>query len=240
MSNIHMDDQWQRWKPDSLREPESQIENFPEAAITSMGPTSVLARVASADDTSETLLEIQDDEERRRQGFEIGHAEGYRAGKALAFEQQEQTQAEYLAELYMQQSARFDDFFNALQQALAELDSIVVQRLVQFALQAVKSLIGDGTLVPFLQDRLSERLSVLLQEEFITGQMITLWVSVEDEPFIKPLLHEILDQSAWCLKTDGDMLPGGCRLIYDQGERDERVESRWQSLCQLTKAESVI
>ena len=120
-----------------------------------------------------------------------------------------------------------------LQETLEQLHKLMPARLVQHALAAARQIIGDSlTANPQL---LSEQLRQALQDDRWLQQDAQLWVNPQDVVWAETFLAQSCQALGWAIRSDENLLPGGCKLTYASGELDATLERRWQALCQLSR-----
>lgn len=173
-----------------------------------------------------------------RQGFEQGQQTGYDAGKLLGIAEARTAETAQLAIQREQAAQDIKQLLSNVQEALDSLDYVVPSRLFQLALSVVHAMLGQQTLSDSLHQSLLERVQCLLAQETLFKHQTQMWISPEDEPLIAEQFSQTLAERGWSLKVDKNMLPGGCRITCDEGERDESLETRWKILCTLLREES--
>ena len=222
---------WQRWQPQDLLDdlPENvEIITPQHDADTQAALLAELAqRRQQAEQQGRKEGELRGVEQGKQQGFEAGYREGHSAGLAAgqqqALEQQQQV-AQHLNQLATAFTATLDN-----------LNSLIPARLVQHALTAARSLLGEQ----LQRDNrtLLDTITRLMQNDTLFTSQIELWVSPQDRTSVEQHFTQALTTLGWALREDSEMLPGGCRLTAEQGEIDATLERRWQQLCQLSREE---
>jgi len=133
------------------------------------------------------------------------------------------------------QTANYVKF--ALQQALESglKDQMIAPgdtaRLMQLALEAARSVIGQATTVD--GTALLRQIQGLLQQEPMFSGKPQLRVHPDDLQRIEQTLGPTLDLHGWRLIADSTLHPGGCKLSAEDGDLDASVATRWQELCRL-------
>ncbi|WP_371243009.1 flagellar assembly protein FliH [Pantoea sp. KPR_PJ] len=229
-------DEWQLWQPERLLEQSEPLSVSPPLPVEERDPLS--DRQFQAE-----LLQLRQQAEQEgyaageRRGRDEGHVQGYQAG----FEQgkqegKEQGAAESRAE---QQAlvARFTRLVNEFQAALDSLDSVIPARLVQFALSAVRAMLGKHIVIDTSQ--LLEKIRLLMQENLRFTQPVELWVSRDDFSLVSEQLGDVLESHRWTLSVDDTMLPGGCRITSEEGELDATLATGWQALVEISKRDDL-
>ncbi len=201
--------------------------------------------VMSAEPAEVTIFESEEDEQQQQfehmqqqlrkeahgQGYSEGHlqgfAEGQKAGYDAGFQQG-------LADAQQQQAplqARMQQLVTEFQNTLESLDSVIAARLMQLALEAARSVIGQATTVD--GSALLRQIQGLLQQEPMFSGKPQLRVHPDDLLRIEQTLGPTLDLHGWRLLADNTLHPGGCKLSAEDGDLDASVATRWQELCRL-------
>ncbi|MBE5251426.1 MAG: flagellar assembly protein FliH [Enterobacterales bacterium endosymbiont of Blomia tropicalis] len=215
---------WQLWQPMDLgRVDEPEAEPQPEIATFA----------SEADEQQQQLERLQQQmrKEAQGQGYTEGHqqgfAEGQKAGYDAGFQQG-------LADAQQQQAplqARMQQLVTEFQNTLESLDSVIAARLMQLALEAARSVIGQATTVD--GSALLRQIQQLIQQEPMFSGKPQLRVHPDDLQRIEQTLGPTLDLHGWRLLADNTLHPGGCKLSAEDGDLDASVATRWQELCRL-------
>ena len=225
---------WKAWRP----------ENLLDDAVTT--ESELRPVVAQKDASSEAALQIELSRLRQQseqKGFAQGQARGVEEGKQLGYAQgfeqgREEGIAQGVTEQRQQQQKQADEFAQLIDNVkitLDSLDSVMPARLVQVALMAARSLLGESVVSTATNAWLLTRIQQLLQEDTRQLGHVKLWISPEEAASVQEQLGEVLHTRGWELCTDAQMLPGGCRLTTDGGELDATTETRWNELCTLSR-----
>ncbi|MFP3438408.1 flagellar assembly protein FliH [Pantoea ananatis] len=217
---------WQLWQPVELGRPE-------EPVAMSAEPTEVPIFESEEDEQQQQFEHMQQQlrKEAHGQGYSEGHlqgfAEGQKAGYDAGFQQG-------LADAQQQQAplqARMQQLVTEFQNTLESLDSVIAARLMQLALEAARSVIGQATTVD--GSALLRQIQGLLQQEPMFSGKPQLRVHPDDLLRIEQTLGPTLDLHGWRLLADNTLHPGGCKLSAEDGDLDASVATRWQELCRL-------
>ncbi|MFV9668145.1 flagellar assembly protein FliH [Pantoea sp. ARC607] len=215
---------WQLWQPTDLGrfdEPEAA----PEPEFTE-----------SDDGVDEQQLQLERLQQQMRkeaqgqgynEGYQQGMTEGQKAGYDAGFQQG-------LVDAQQQQAplqARMQQLVTEFQNTLESLDSVIAARLMQLALEAARSVIGQATAVD--GTALLRQIQGLLQQEPMFSGKPQLRVHPDDLQRIEQTLGPTLDLHGWRLIADSTLHPGGCKLSAEDGDLDASVATRWQELCRL-------
>ena len=161
------------------------------------------------------------------EGYQQGMTEGQKAGYDAGFQQG-------LVDAQQQQAplqARMQQLVTEFQNTLESLDSVIAARLMQLALEAARSVIGQATAVD--GTALLRQIQGLLQQEPMFSGKPQLRVHPDDLQRIEQTLGPTLDLHGWRLIADSTLHPGGCKLSAEDGDLDASVATRWQELCRL-------
>ncbi len=226
--------QWLAWKPENLLQEDAGQELAFHPATPASDPATEaalqveLSRIRQQAEKKGFAQGLERGaEEGKKQGYDEGFQQGEKAGIAQGLAAQQQRQQEQLASL-----AQLMDNFTI---TLDSLDSVMTSRLVQVALMAARSMLGEGVLATHAHQWLMTRVQQLLNQENLQQGNIKLWVSDQEPADLQAQLAEIVAPRGWELCTDAQMLPGGCRITTDNGELDASVETRWNALCTLSR-----
>jgi flagellar assembly protein FliH len=210
---------WQLWQPNDLGrfdEPEPELQ--PEIYDAEDGD--------GVDEQQQQLERLQQQMRKEAQsqgyneGYQQGVTEGQKAGYDAGFQQG-------LADAQQQQAPLVTEFQNTLE----SLDSVIAARLMQLALEAARSVIGQATTVD--GTALLRQIQGLLQQEPMFSGKPQLRVHPDDLQRIEQTLGPTLDLHGWRLIADSTLHPGGCKLSAEDGDLDASVATRWQELCRL-------
>lgn len=228
--------QWQAWKPENLLQEESSAELEFHASNAASDPATdaalqvELSRLRQqAEKKGFAQGQTRGIEEGKAQGYEEGFQQGLKEGIEQGLAGQQQLQQEQMARL-----AQLIDNFNI---TLDSLDSVMTSRLVQVALMATRSMLGESALSANAHQWLMTRIQQLLSEESLQQGNVKLWVSDKEPENLLQQLKTLVEPRGWELCLDTQMLPGGCRISTDSGELDASVETRWNTLCTLSREE---
>ncbi|CFQ36169.1 flagellar assembly protein H [Yersinia bercovieri] len=219
---------WQSWQPQNLLGEYDQSEH---EIIESASPhhsdellQAELSRLRQqAEQKGFAKGQASGIEEGKKQGYEAGFSQGQKEG----FEQG-------LTEANLQQSevgARFSTLLEAFRVALDNLDSVIPSRLVQLSLTAARAILGKNIVCD--NEVLLEKIQQLLQEETLFKGKAQLWVNPADVDIVEQNVGKSLESLGWELRSDAQILPGGCRITSAEGEFDATMTTRWQALCEL-------
>lgn len=229
---------WILWQPINLSEESLSV----PSSVPVISTESSEAATALTPQIELSLLQQQAEQagfvEGERRGFEQGQQAGYDAGKSLGITEARAAETAQLVAQRAQAAQEIKQLFRNVQEALDSLDYIVPSRLFQLALTVVHTMLGQQVLSDSVHQNLLERVQRLLAEESLFQHRTQMWISPEDEPLIAEQFSQTLAERGWCLKIDKHMLPGGCRITCDEGERDESLETRWKVLCTLLREEN--
>lgn len=215
---------WQLWQPNDLGrsdapepEPLPEIESFENEV-----------------DEQQQLLECMQQQMRKEaqgQGYNEGHQQGFAEGQKTGYDA---GFAQGLADAQQQHAplqARMQQLVTEFQNTLESLDSVIAARLMQLALEAARSVIGQATTVD--GSALLRQIQGLLQQEPMFSGKPQLRVHPDDLQRIEQTLGPTLDLHGWRLLADNTLHPGGCKLSAEDGDLDASVATRWQELCRL-------
>ncbi|MFE4112504.1 MULTISPECIES: flagellar assembly protein FliH [Kosakonia] len=226
--------QWQSWQPENLLQ-----ESFAQ-------DSELREVVPASDPATEAAMQVELSRLRKQaeqKGFAQGQTQGLEAGKKQGYEDgfaqgREEGAAQGAADYLQQQQKQTDDFaqlFDNVKITFDSLDSVMPARLVQVALMAARSLLGESVVSTATNAWLMTRIQQLLHEDTLQQGNVQLWVSAEESAAVQEMLGSVLETRGWELRTDAQMLPGGCRLTTDGGELDATTETRWNELCNLSR-----
>jgi len=226
--------QWHAWRPENLLDDALSSEPELRTAVPASDPASEAALQMEL-----SRLRKQAEQKGFAQGQTRGVEEGTRLGYAKGFEEGreegiEKGKAEY-RQLQQAQAQEFAQLVDNVKITLDSLDSVMPARLVQVALMAARSLLGESVVSTTTNAWLLTRIQQLLQEDTKQLGQVKLWISPEASASVQEQLGEVLHARGWELCTDAQMLPGGCRLTTDGGELDATTETRWNELCILSR-----
>lgn len=224
-------DHWARWQPDNLFSDTPHIPFTPPAAPH---PTTSAHELIDVElQQLRQHAQQQGFSDGQRRGREEGHAQGYDAGFQ---EGQKAGLSEGIAQAQATQQAlgaQANALLNHFQATLDQINQLIPARLLQHALFAARQIIGDTLSAnPTL---LIEQLKRNLTEDRWLQQDAQLLIHPQDEAWVREFIADACQALHWEIRSDENMLPGGCKLIYADGELDATLERRWQSLCQLSR-----
>lgn len=229
---------WQVWRPDNLLSaPErgTVVSDIPDIPIPS-GPSEAVQQAEL--DRLRKHAEQQGLVQGRTRGAEEGKKQGYDAGFQQGREEGlAQGKADWEAQ-QTQQTAQFALLLDNFKAALDDLESAIPSRLVQLALTAARAVVGEQVVCDSTHTALLTRIRQLLQEDTLLQGEARLWVSPEDLSAVQEKLGTVLEARQWALQADARMLPGGCRVSPADGELDATTETRWQTLCTLSREDT--
>ncbi|KGD81385.1 flagellar assembly protein FliH [Pantoea sp. PNA 14-12] len=216
---------WQLWQPVELGRPEepATIQAEPEIEF-----------FESEEDEQQQQFEQMQQQLRKEahgQGYSEGHQQGFNEGQKAGYDAGFQ---QGLADAQQQQAplqARMQQLVTEFQNTLESLDSVIAARLMQLALEAARSVIGQATTVD--GSALLRQIQGLLQQEPMFSGKPQLRVHPDDLLRIEQTLGPTLDLHGWRLLADNTLHPGGCKLSAEDGDLDASVATRWQELCRL-------
>lgn len=149
-----------------------------------------------------------------QEGFARGQSEGYAAGMATAQER---------AALHLRALAL--DWGAALRQA----DAQVADDLLALALDLARQVVGQALKVE-PQTMLAVVHQLLQSEPALTGAP-QLFLHPDDAALVKEHLTDDLHAAGWRIRLDPQLTRGGCRVLAHSGERDARMETRWERVA---------
>ncbi|NRH23294.1 flagellar assembly protein FliH [Pantoea stewartii] len=216
---------WQLWQPVELGRPEepATIQAEPEIEFFD----------SEEDEQQQQFEQMQQQlrKEAHGQGYSEGHQQGFNEGQKAGYDAGFQ---QGLADAQQQQAplqARMQQLVTEFQNTLESLDSVIAARLMQLALEAARSVIGQATTVD--GSALLRQIQGLLQQEPMFSGKPQLRVHPDDLLRIEQTLGPTLDLHGWRLLADNTLHPGGCKLSAEDGDLDASVATRWQELCRL-------
>ncbi|TDN59423.1 flagellar assembly protein FliH [Scandinavium goeteborgense] len=221
--------QWRSWQPENLlnETPDSPLPSLDSAQSDDQLKAELARLRQQAEKQGYAQGLSRGQEEGRQQGYEAGQREGREAGLAQGIAQAEQAQQ---AQLRQAQA-----WVNNFQQTLENLDSLIPGRLVQLALAAVQQLYGSVSMVD--NTALVKQIRTLMKQDALLHGSIQLHVHPDERAQVASALGETLTSVGWELHSDPQLAPGGCRLVSPDVEFDASLETRWQTLCQLSREE---
>ncbi|WP_058911198.1 flagellar assembly protein FliH [Entomohabitans teleogrylli] len=217
---------WQRWQPDDLAP-------APFAPVIAQTPAPQTQPDIPRDDAAPSLAERQAraEEQGFNDGFARGQQQGLEQGRQQGFQQGLEQGLAQANQQQAPQQARMQQLVNEFQHTLEALDSVIVSRLTQMALEAARQVIGESShidnraLVKHIQQ-------LMAQEPMFSGKPLLL-VHPEDLSHVETMLGATLSLHGWRLRGDPTLHPGGCKISADEGDLDASVATRWQELCRL-------
>ncbi|ARF49985.1 flagellar assembly protein FliH [Pantoea stewartii] len=216
---------WQLWQPVEL--------GRPEEPATIQGEPAIEFFESEEDEQQQQFEQMQQQlrKEAHGQGYSEGHQQGFNEGQKAGYDAGFQ---QGLADAQQQQAplqARMQQLVTEFQNTLESLDSVIAARLMQLALEAARSVIGQATTVD--GSALLRQIQGLLQQEPMFSGKPQLRVHPDDLLRIEQTLGPTLDLHGWRLLADNTLHPGGCKLSAEDGDLDASVATRWQELCRL-------
>lgn len=224
---------WKSWKPEDL------LADFSQPEFERVESTLQEGQFQSDELLQAELSRMRQQAEQRgfaqgqARGLEEGKQQGYQEGVSLGKKEGfEQGMAQ--AKIKQAETAgSITELFESFKIALDNLDSVIPSRLVQLALTAARAIVGKN--IVYDNTILLEKIKLLLKEDTLLKGHIQLWVSEDDMATIAENLTPTLKSLGWELRSDADILPGGCRITSAEGEIDATVSTRWEELCQLSR-----
>ncbi|MCZ4058129.1 flagellar assembly protein FliH [Pantoea sp. LMR881] len=215
---------WQLWQPMDLG-------RIDEPAPAPLPETDLFDEAVDEEQDELERLKQQARKEAQGQGYNDGHQQGFAEGQKTGYDAGFQ---QGLADAQQQQAplqARMQQLVTEFQSTLESLDSVIAARLMQLALEAARSVIGQATTVD--GSALLRQIQQLLQQEPMFSGKPQLRVHPDDLQRIEQTLGPTLDLHGWRLLADNTLHPGGCKLSAEDGDLDASVATRWQELCRL-------
>jgi flagellar assembly protein FliH len=220
---------WQSWKPKNLK---SEVEIRPMASAALQQKTEnrlppeyseidLLSLRQQVENEARMVGEKLGYEDGKKRGYQDGLDEGRKEGVMLG-EEENRDVREKLAK-------RFNHLFYGVQNSLEDLDSLISARLVQLALTAARSIVGESLV--YEPTVLLENIKHQLNNDFLLKGNLQLWVSSEDHDMIHKTLIPELAVKGWEIHSDPTMIPGGYRITSSEGEIDSTLSTRWDELC---------
>lgn len=221
--------QWRSWQPENLLNdtPESPLPNLASAPSEEQLKAELARLRQQAEQQGFNQGLSRGQEEGRQQGYEAGLREGREAGR-----QQGLAEAAREQQTLLRQTSEWVSNFK---QTLDNLDSLIPGRLVQLSLTAVQQLYGSISMVD--NAALVKQIRTLMKQDVLLHGNIQLHVHPDDREKISEALGETLRSVGWELHSDPQLVPGGCRVVSPDVEFDASLETRWQTLCQLSREE---
>lgn len=221
--------QWKIWQPEDLAPPLTEfVPEFVDAPVEEAE-----ARLSEEQKQQQHLAQIQ--MQAHEQGYNAGLNEGRSAGQTQGFQQGlAQGLEQGLAQAQQQQAplhAQMQHLVSEFQHTLDALDSVIVSRLMQMALEAARQVIGQAPLVD--NSALIKQIQSLLQQEPLFSGKPVLRVHPDDLQRVEEMTGATLSLHGWRLRGDPTLHPGGCKVSADEGDLDASVATRWQELCRL-------
>lgn len=239
------------WQPLSLQD--FTLSNSPSIAIIEEDSTVEMIEASSLmNETEEAMPEITFDLERLKteateQGYHEGHTlgqqDGFNAGKQLGHDQGYQeglkqgiAQAEQqFNEEKMKLSQSMASLLANFQQALNDLDDVIIPQLTDVALVAAQKMVSD--LPKSLHMQLKKSIQTLIQQFPLLPDSIQLHVNPDDIGYIETIFSDELNKYHWQLVADPTIDAGGCKLLSDKNEIDVTLNSKWQTLRDVVNGE---
>ncbi len=147
-------------------------------------------------------------------GLQEGNAAGYAKGREVA-------EIEVKAEV-----ARIQALLSKLDQDLHEMDQQVADSLLELAIALAKKVVTQAL-------KLKPELIIPVVQEAIRNlpnamQHPRLFLHPEDAELVLVHLNDQLEQDHWCVREDGLLSRGGCRIEASGSEINGSLEVRWQ------------
>ncbi len=181
---------WQRWLPDDLAAPLSTAPDLPPAGHDADADVMTFSE---EDEQQQQLERMQ--QQMRKDAQTQGYSEGYQKGFAEA--QQNGYDAGFqqgLADAQQQQAplqARMQQLVTEFHHTLEALDSVIASRLMQLALEAARTVIGQATQVD--GSALLRQIQQLIQQEPMFSGKPQLRVHPDDLQRVEQTLGPTLD-----------------------------------------------
>jgi len=226
--------QWHAWRPENLLDDTLSSEPDLRTAVPASDPASEAAlqmELSRLRKQAEQKGFTQGQTRGVEEGTKLGYAKGFEEGREAGIEK---GMAEY-RQMQEKQADAFAQMIDNVKITLDSLDSVMPARLVQVALMAARSLLGESVVSTTTNAWLLTRIQQLLQEDTKQLSQVKLWISPEESTAVQEQLGDVLHARGWELCIDAQMLPGGCRLTTDGGELDATTETRWNELCTLSR-----
>jgi len=221
---------WQSWVPNNFKSEDilPSIAQLPQVQKNESGLQAEPSQAELLRIRQQVEIEARAQGERRGydEGKQKGYQEGLELGRKDALEQVEKENQETQKLI----SARFNTLFESVQSSLEDLDSVISARLVQLALTAARSIVGDN--LKYDSAMLLENIKQQLSGDFLLKGNLQLWVSGEDYAIINDNIMPDLVAKGWELHREPLMLPGGFRITSTEGEIDSTLSTRWDELCE--------
>ena len=161
--------------------------------------------------TAQQIEEIQ--EEARKEGYKIGHAEGLAAGKNEA----------------KQRVTRLEQVFNSLQAPLAQLDEDVEAELVTLAMAIAKQIIRRELKIE------PEHVIAAIREAVgtlpLSSRNIQVLLHPEDAKVVRESLSVNESDEGWKIIDSPQVARGGCRIVTDTSTVDATLERRLAAIA---------
>lgn len=217
-------DDWRRWQMEELdTAAPAQASRSKESSRQNAIRQQALQRSAELDaERKKARQEAYDAayaeglEQGKQAGFEQGLEEGRQAGEQELQRQTEQTLAPLLS------------LAEQFQDALANLDNEIAERLADLALTTGRQLAGEA-----LEEK-PEQILVIVRELLHVEPALSgrprLWLHPADLILVKAQLGAEFEAAGWQLQPDDLITRGGCRATSASGELDATFESRWETV----------
>ncbi len=196
--------QWKRWQPQELDLPDSPvIEALPLPAAAESDPEEINQHQQAVEQ-----LQMQVRSEAQEVGYAEGQQKGFAAGQKSGYEVGYQQGLSAAQQQQAPVQARMQQLVAEFQHTLEALDSVIVSRLMQLALEAARQVLGqaphvDGT-------ALLRQIQTMIQQEPMFSGKPTLRVHPDDLPQVENTLGATLSLHDWRLLADSAIHPGGC------------------------------
>lgn len=212
-ASIPLSDQsaWQRWEMASFGD------NRPTAVARAEAEKAARAAL-----TRQLSQQISDSRTAAREegyaaghqaGYAAGHAEGLAAGRAAASAERE----------------RLTGLAISLSDALSQADQLIAQDMLSLALDVAKAMLSTAIAArPVLLLPLVE--SLVRELPSVQGPSV-LVLHPDDAVLAREHLGGLLDKDGWRLRSDAQMLRGGCRIETPTQQIDADIAQRWKRIA---------
>lgn len=202
---------YQRWEVAAFDEAEQAARNAARQAVPSPVEEILQDEVDQPPLVLPTAADIEQMHlEAHQQGYAAGQEEALALGRASA--------------------ARIDAVMGTLQQALADLDQQVADRLLATAVEIAGQMVRQSLHIKpeLLLPVVREAISVL---HTASGHP-ALFVNPDDAALIRTHLGEQLAHNNWRIIEDSSITAGGCRVELAASEVDATYETRWRRVIE--------
>lgn len=168
--------------------------------------------------TIEQITQIQ--EQARKEGYGIGHAEGLAEGRRQAAA--EAARLRNLADTFSTEISKADE---TISQQVLDLSIDLARALLKSALAIRPELV-----IPIVREAV-RYLPVL-------NQPAMLYLNPNDARLVKDHIGDELEKMGWQLTGDAQLEPGSCRVETASNQIDASLPTRWQRLVAALGKES--